>query len=811
MSGDDELSPILIGITGRRFFNVSDPDQDQRSAAAIERRIAGCLEHLDVQFPDTPKILLTGAALGTDLLAARCALKRPSTWSRFEHPGACGILTLRPTAAASARPPAWRVAAILPFPREEFEKDFLLDRATWPSRAPAGIAADVDALRAWLDAWETRLDEYRTLLAECLDGHPDRVLVRTLPFLKRPDGGTVTVADLARGLPGPDAAPLRRAHYEQVGQWIAEASTVMIAAMDRADAPVSTVADGGTARVVACRRTGRPDPVGQAVAYRSGVLRHSWSPVLPPPGRHVWLVAGESGAAGTWPPCEVLEPLTPPFPSEEAHDAGEDERRGKALAASVAVANRFSRVHRHARWFAARGRAEARLGARSRWAALPRAALTAWIWWRGPPTGSAPAPDLTTCAPAEAIKRVRDRLGQGQRRSKALSDGAFKGMAALFLVSLATFEVFAKFAPGLSIVLASYALCTALSGGVIALARWRVWQAAAEDARSVSEMLRLQRAWWAAGLPDRVDRGHLQGVAEDLAQVRDAGTTLLAWIWLRSGWASDTPEPGEGGARAGWALVRGTARAARSEVHLGAPPKDWIGEQLRYFRLQAEKREDKVHLAETGSWFLFIAAWWLAVIVALWTAAPGVKHLFEDAGSATRSAACALAFLPWLAAALLSLWLRLRKRNLARSFMRSPFRRALEAILWPLPAAALLATAAMAAGPDLAHLFPNVHDAATAGKYAALVSVALLIGGTGAWRFLAEKFGHEAEALEFRDAYRRFWMAERALAEIVDADGLPFDETSAREVVRALGRRALVENEAWLKTRRERPLTPLAG
>jgi hypothetical protein len=79
-------------------------------------------------------------------------------------------------------------------------------------------------------------------------------------------------------------------------------------------------------------------------------------------------------------------------------------------------------------------------------------------------------------------------------------------------------------------------------------------------------------------------------------------------------------------------------------------------------------------------------------------------------------------------------------------------------------------------------------------------------------RYLGERLNLEAEALDYRDARERFARAERLLAATVDPKtGEPADPDLARQLVHDLGRLALAENEAWLKSRRERPLTPVVG
>jgi hypothetical protein len=88
----------------------------------------------------------------------------------------------------------------------------------------------------------------------------------------------------------------------------------------------------------------------------------------------------------------------------------------------------------------------------------------------------------------------------------------------------------------------------------------------------------------------------------------------------------------------------------------------------------------------------------------------------------------------------------------------------------------------------------------------------VLSAAAGAWRYLTERLNIEAEALEYRNARGRFERAERCLAKGSDpTTGAPANEEAARRLVYELGFLALTENEAWLKSRRERPLTPVVG
>lgn len=789
-------SPILIGITGRRWFDLGDPDRDRAAAEAFKHRIALCLAVLDDKFKDIPKVLLTGAAIGADLLALRAALERSELWS---------------------------AAVILPFSRDLFEEDFRPD-ADELLRRWQGLNRDAEARPAWLAGWETRHDAYRRELSDCLDNHPDRVLVRCLPGLRMADGRRAAAADLSRDTPGRDPA-VRQAHYEQVGQWIAAASTVMLAVLGD-DARPSAKATGGTARIVAVRRVGRPDAAGVAVAERSDVLRQHWSPVLRPPGRHVWLVGPAAGGApglpaavlgplGRWPASADAPADDPPLHGER-HGHAEPARGPDALLGeSLTTAAMFARFHRHATWYGARHRAERRIGSRHRAARLAKRLLAIGYYarslWSTPPLKVSTAPQ----PPGEAIWEARNRLRWGQSRSKSMAKASFLATALLFLASLLAFEVFAKFAPHRPAILFGYVVCIAATGLLIVTATLRRWQPLSEDSRSISEMLRVQRAWWAAGLPNRVDREHLQGVSADLAPIRDATTTLLAWIWLRGGWPGDTPQHHDGTQAFDWPTVYGGAHRVRAD-RAPRSAAGWIGEQIAYFRKTGQAREDAAHRAEAGSWFVFVGAWWLAVLVLVWSASYAVKHAFAEishlvrilAGDGTALPVSVAAALLLAAAAALPLGWCLRISTLHG---REPtrIRRWIRTGLRPLPSALLIGAACMALAPALIETTTVPEESAA--KYAALVSIALMIGATGAWRFLAEKLGFEAEALEYKDALARFRLAEEALAAETDEHGRPRDVARAQAIVHDLGRLALVENEAWLKSRRERPLTPLAG
>src|SRR5260221_12984329 len=87
-----------------------------------------------------------------------------------------------------------------------------------------------------------------------------------------------------------------------------------------------------------------------------------------------------------------------------------------------------------------------------------------------------------------------------------------------------------------ALLLGSYLVILAGIGSMALRGRWLLGEAVAEAYRAVAESLRVQCAWWSAGLTARVDREHLQGVDQDLAPIRDCTRMIIAWILLRHGW-----------------------------------------------------------------------------------------------------------------------------------------------------------------------------------------------------------------------------------------------------------------------------------
>ena len=103
------LVPITLGITGHRDI----PDSD---ISLIESAINSCLETVDKDYPNSPKVLISGLAEGVDQIAALCAVNK-----------------------------GWKLHALLALPKEEFlttfdqtnkktsiaNLEFLLGKSSW--------------------------------------------------------------------------------------------------------------------------------------------------------------------------------------------------------------------------------------------------------------------------------------------------------------------------------------------------------------------------------------------------------------------------------------------------------------------------------------------------------------------------------------------------------------------------------------------------------------------------------------------------------------------------------------------------------
>jgi hypothetical protein len=380
--------PILIGITGKRGF-AADPNPRVDPAETVRARLRQVFAELDARYPGTPKLLLTGGAQGTDIIAAQEVLKP-------ERRG-------------------WRVAVLLPFERSLFEKDFQEDGP---------------------------LQDFRALLTAA-EGDEPRVMVRTLPPLRTPTGAPATPAQLDRDTKDNDL--LRHQHYEQVGQFIAETAMVLIAVMDTGEQPNAKEANGGTARIVACRRAGRPDALGAEVASRSVVVRNHWSPLVAPPAGAVWLIDPNTASPNKRLPVSVLPPLidrdvSKVYEGHPGRDLPPDHDPPAGTGLWLWLHHRRKWLSRFAPGLAPKAERLARRNSHRLADGVHRFVRR----YRPEPEAKTPFP-AGAAAVADHIEALRKSFNIVQQRSKRYSEAAFIWVAGPFVGAVLSLELFNEF------------------------------------------------------------------------------------------------------------------------------------------------------------------------------------------------------------------------------------------------------------------------------------------------------------------------------------------------------------------------------
>ena len=526
-------------------------------------------------------------------------------------------------------------------------------------------------------------------------------------------------------------------HYEQLGLWLAEYATVLLAILPADEEPKRP---GGTARVIMRRLQGAPDAIGRAVIGVSSELANR--PVLDPPDRQpVWRIdlAGipENGML----PSAIIEQIktdSNPILHKVSHLA-----KWFPLAADIDKYNRLA-------------------------GALP---IADW------PTAKPEANSL--------LVSYRRLLSSIQGTFQSYWKRCIWGLSIAFILAVVLFEAFAKLTADFGFVAAinlnrwsmpAYTLIVTSAFGLYALAAWRRWQLLHEDYRAINEVLRVQLAWWRAGLmtpADRADNHYLIGAEPSLAHVRRGATAAITWIRL----IATTPEEN-------W-----------DEVH--GKPESYVDAQEHYFHRRSIEREQAVYVTGVSSWFCFALGFGVAVWLALygvqddWMLGPIAHEIDEQTGHAPAQFAWMLAGCAYVVRLL------------------SPTNR-LSSLQTGLPGV-LIGCFAVAFGMyDLGRF--SAPTLATGGKAMVLITMVTLLAVAGALRFLADKLAWEAEALAYHEANARFSYGLGLLGDIDNANISPPEKRQRKQVViRELGLKALAENESWLRAHRERPIEPVVG
>src|SRR5262249_34839955 len=137
---------------------------------------------------------------------------------------------------------------------------------------------------------------------------------------------------------------------------------------------------------------------------------------------------------------------------------------------------------------------------------------------------------------SSTLRRVRAVLSSVQAKEKDRLTRAARWLAVLFVAAIFALEIHIEFHYQPAIF--AYVLLFTSILVIHAYARWRRYQQHSEDYRALSEALRVQLAWWDAGLTgpeNRVDRIYLGATGGSLGRVRTALRHLIDAVSLMVG------------------------------------------------------------------------------------------------------------------------------------------------------------------------------------------------------------------------------------------------------------------------------------
>ena len=742
MDQSPQLAPIIVGVSGKRFFS-KNVEKDKETEASVATTLKATYEELDQSFPSSPKILICSGALGTDLIAAEIA---------------------------AARGNHWQIVLLLPYAIEHHLADF-----TTPSLDPSMSEVEKRQEQA---AWKERCETYeKRFLA--LSKKNENVSIKVAPLLSDENRKPLDASYFVRD--GENySVDNRRALFEQNCQLIAEASTILISVSDSTEEANHNKPDGSTARLIYYRRYGIPKEKGRDIAQRSTILRRAWATASEPPGKYLWHVAIDKPEASGILKRTVLAPIEPTTGRRFfgiGHQEDNRTRREPRLTTAnenLIVAQRINRLNEL-------------ILARENYQGEIKISVD-------------PVSD-----PVGLLEKYRTVMSPITKKQKRLWSVALGLLSILFLGAVLSIETFAKFLPtSLGVLLLYIVLMTTI--GLVSLfsSRFR-YQENYEDFRALSEMLRVQIAWTRAGIGNRVDREKMQGLAADLARVREFTTTLITYAWIRDDggdlFASPPAKEQES--------VKHTDRSPDWKTVIGDDNEKsaWISGQIAYFAGEEHKRARLAHRLDSISWFFFVSSGISALILLAWMTLDKTDQ---------KNAVSSLSWIePGMAFAVTGFCLAVyfcvgyfasmpHNHHSTHENMRIPF-------LW---VAALFGCLFLAAGWALfAIAIPSadINDMITQAKYSSIVTIAVLTASAGAARFILEKLALEAEALEYSIANRRFCYAHQRVKFLLSDQHHGNNTEDAQRAVYELGKLALSENISWLKSRRERPLTPVVG
>jgi hypothetical protein len=602
-----------------------------------------------------------------------------------------------------------------------------------------------------------------------------RIPGNVLPPLRRPQPGLpfapgtpFDCAELVRA----NGNPNRTDHYEQVGLFIAAKCGLLIAVMDGDEQPAGI---GGTARIVDYRVAATLDARRHDILRRSQVL----APLTldgPQPGP-AWVIDLRKLDRAKGSQCDAIELWEPLLPE---HWPASHDGHGAPAPIEIGKTPLTSMRHDMARLRLASGIEEFN-------AEVPGVAEAKWKKDVEDRTG----PD--TADASFALRRLRSALSFVQGEEKGKLTRTARWLAALFVAAVVFLETHVEF----EIDWALYAYVSLFLVILLAYAnaRWRRFQQHAEDYRAVAEALRVQLVWWDAGLCDaehRVDRTYLKGTTGSLAGVRIAVRHAIDSVLL----TQPNPKPRPGAAR------------------------QWIEDQIGFFRKRIAERHTFLSHVEDLSWFLFIGSFGMAVFLTGLVLAPEtIVRATTPIVAWLKPPGVVIAGFPAL---LGPLFLRAELSRIARRMAVSSLIRALlelVAFVVAIGAGCVASIVLFGAAVQLVELGAARHahpDEITAEYYAhmahtlviiAMIAIAAL---AGALRYYVERLSLEHELFSYRDALVTFARAQNELSEL-DGDASPAARARRRDILIAVGKEALEENEAWIRAHRLRPLEPVVG
>ena len=704
---EDATIPIIIGITGK--LNLAGKDD------AVRRALKECFTLLDRNLPASRKVLLSAFAAGADTIAAEEALGRES----------------------------WSVIGILPFDPDTYAQDF-------------STAENA---------------KFRSLTAN------PRIKWRALMALTNPTTDHPFVADeLVRQ--DRQSNPDRTDHYEQVGFFIAEQSTLLIGVMDAKEQPDRI---GGTARILDYRLLGAKETDGAAlrVIERSCEL-HLRLQLDPIEAEPVWLVNL----------AEVDQMHDEPLRAVQLWNSSSNER--------IKLEKLSDRIKSLVPWRELDlSKPDPPVIEKSEWQQPSDLTGPLYLAQRidafNRLAGKVNAPHRSPIAASGAKDEDASSTLRHVRRAVATHQSGYKRslshtiwiLAILFVVAISFLEMYFKdihlcgseqlpsaWAGVVRVAtmpvcyleekitsnwpLVAYLLAIFAIIGVYLSARlYFKLQQYSEDYRAVAEALRVQIAWWDAGMVGRqyrADKYLLVATSGSLAIIRRAVRHVIDAALLE--------------------------RAAPASS-IGAVV-DWIqgkNGQINYFSLRIQERKWQLSVVSILVWALFILS--IAFAFSLLDVEThfliGVVHLIVSVAAI-------------LGAAVVFPWSARMPRLMRRYFF--PGISALVLFLIGLLISALLYR-------YLAHT--TVHNVI------AMLAV-ITAAAAAAVRYVADSHAWEAELHRYREALVIFKRARDAAGFAKANVAL---SSKQKSVLFELGQYALEENEFWLRAHRVRPLEPM--